>query len=37
MNKRSKGKIYEEKGKEYLENIGVKVLAMNYQGVRNVL
>ena len=32
MNKRSKGKIYEEKGKEYLENIGVKVLAMNYQG-----
>lgn len=32
MNKRSKGKIYEEKGKEYLENIGVKVLSMNYQG-----
>lgn len=32
MNKRSKGKVYEEKSKEYLETAGVKVLTMNYQG-----
>lgn len=32
MNKRNKGRIYEEKGKKYLENMGVKVLSMNYYG-----
>lgn len=32
MNKRNKGKIYEEKAKIYLENIGVRVLVMNFQG-----
>ena len=32
MNKRSKGKEYEEKGRKYLESIGVKILDINYQG-----
>ena len=31
MNKRSKGKEYEEKSRKYLESIDVKILDTNYQ------
>ena len=32
MNRRSKGRQYEIKAKEYLESLNVKILNMNYEG-----
>ncbi|MGL4999836.1 MAG: YraN family protein [Cetobacterium sp.] len=32
MNRRNKGKEYEEKGRDYLQSFGIKILSMNYEG-----
>lgn len=32
MDRRSKGKEYEDKGKKYLEGVGIKIVDTNYQG-----
>ncbi|MGL5936796.1 MAG: YraN family protein [Cetobacterium sp.] len=32
MNRRNKGKEYEEKAKQYLESLDIKILSMNYEG-----
>lgn len=32
MNKRSKGREYEIRAKEYLEDLDIKILEMNYEG-----